>query len=253
VAADVRAMNNAAIVAERAGHPLDWLLNVTPARHVPEGERVKLFSNVRGRVAGVMGRNRKDTPSVAVWVREKKRVDPRQAGEHAHAAIWLPIAAGQAASNAVLYHSTNGVAAGAMSAAYGGSGGALTYSAEADFKFTTMAPEEFYLTLLDNNHAGVGFDSLELKIDVNGTDYLTLDTDSLNFAEGFFANNRLDLGTLGAGSQSVDISYMLTASLLGAGFGFSYDTSVPEPSTWAMMLLGIAGLGFAGFRRARAV
>jgi hypothetical protein len=27
--------------------------------------------------------------------------------------------------------------------------------------------------------------------------------------------------------------------------------SIPEPSTWAMMLLGFAGLGFAGYRRAR--
>jgi PEP-CTERM motif len=29
-------------------------------------------------------------------------------------------------------------------------------------------------------------------------------------------------------------------------------SAVPEPSTWAMMLLGFAGLGFAGYRRARA-
>jgi hypothetical protein len=28
---------------------------------------------------------------------------------------------------------------------------------------------------------------------------------------------------------------------------------VPEPSTWAMMLLGFGGLGFAGYRRSRAV
>jgi hypothetical protein len=28
-------------------------------------------------------------------------------------------------------------------------------------------------------------------------------------------------------------------------------TSAPEPSTWAMMLLGFAGLGFAGYRRTR--
>jgi hypothetical protein len=28
-------------------------------------------------------------------------------------------------------------------------------------------------------------------------------------------------------------------------------TNVPEPSTWAMMLLGFAGLGFAGYRRSR--
>jgi PEP-CTERM motif len=26
---------------------------------------------------------------------------------------------------------------------------------------------------------------------------------------------------------------------------------VPEPSTWAMMVIGFAGLGFAGYRRAR--
>jgi hypothetical protein len=29
--------------------------------------------------------------------------------------------------------------------------------------------------------------------------------------------------------------------------------SAPEPSTWAMMLIGFAGLGFVGYRRARAV
>ena len=30
-------------------------------------------------------------------------------------------------------------------------------------------------------------------------------------------------------------------------------TAVPEPSTWAMLLLGFAGLGYAGYRgRARA-
>jgi PEP-CTERM motif len=28
-------------------------------------------------------------------------------------------------------------------------------------------------------------------------------------------------------------------------------TSIPEPSTWAMMLLGFAGLGYARYRRAR--
>jgi PEP-CTERM motif-containing protein len=27
--------------------------------------------------------------------------------------------------------------------------------------------------------------------------------------------------------------------------------SVPEPSTWAMMLIGFAGIGFAGYRRSR--
>ena len=30
------------------------------------------------------------------------------------------------------------------------------------------------------------------------------------------------------------------------------EPAVPEPSTWAMMLLGFVGLGYAGFRKARA-
>jgi choice-of-anchor A domain-containing protein len=36
------------------------------------------------------------------------------------------------------------------------------------------------------------------------------------------------------------------------GFDGALPSAVPEPSTWAMMLAGFAGLGFAGFRRARA-
>ncbi len=28
--------------------------------------------------------------------------------------------------------------------------------------------------------------------------------------------------------------------------------AVPEPATWALMLLGFAGLGFAGYRKAKA-
>ncbi len=31
--------------------------------------------------------------------------------------------------------------------------------------------------------------------------------------------------------------------------GVALSNSVPEPSTWAMLLLGFAGLGFSGYRR----
>jgi phospholipase/lecithinase/hemolysin len=39
--------------------------------------------------------------------------------------------------------------------------------------------------------------------------------------------------------------------LLAAEFAVNALTAVPEASTWAMMLLGFAGLGFAGYRRSR--
>ena len=40
------------------------------------------------------------------------------------------------------------------------------------------------------------------------------------------------------------------AGAFNASFSLSGST-IPEPSTWAMMLLGFAGLGFAGYRRAK--
>jgi YD repeat-containing protein len=38
---------------------------------------------------------------------------------------------------------------------------------------------------------------------------------------------------------------------LGNPGGSAFQAGVPEPSTWAMMLFGFAGLGFAGWRRAK--
>jgi hypothetical protein len=89
-------------------------------------------------------------------------------------------------------------------------------------------------------------------------------------AKAFFApGHELSLGTVGSGSRSVKIEYLLTynnynngaSDTPGSGFGFTYDlidtpltiplnlatlrstTSIPEPSTWTMMLVGFAGLG----------
>jgi hypothetical protein len=70
---------------------------------------------------------------------------------------------------------------------------------------------------------------------------------------------------VGAASQSVEIEYFLTynsgtSAAVGDGFGFTYAlvdppltaAIAPEPSTWAMMALGFAGLAFAGYRARRA-
>ena len=69
----------------------------------------------------------------------------------------VSLAAGQSVSNASLTPGGPTIGVGAMSADYGGWGETLTYQTVADFTFTTTAPEELYLTLLDNNFSGVGF------------------------------------------------------------------------------------------------
>ena len=37
----------------------------------------------------------------------------------------------------------------------------------------------------------------------------------------------------------------------GGGGGGTFMIAIPEPSTWAMMIAGFAGLGFAGYRASR--
>ena len=56
------------------------------------------------------------------------------------------------------------------------------------------------------------------------------------------------------GNQLVTISGLgpfttATFSSTNNAFEFSLGSAVPEPSTWAMMALGFAGLGYAAFRR----
>jgi hypothetical protein len=53
---------------------------------------------------------------------------------------------------------------------------------------------------------------------------------------------------LGPGDYFVEITGKNNVKLLGVG-GSVITTGVPEPSTWAMLALGFAGLGYAAFRR----
>ncbi len=140
-----------------------------------------------------------------------------------------------------------------MSAGYGGTGESLTYTSDAHFLFTTSDSEELFFNLLDYDVAGDGFDKLDLDVKVNGADHpfsFTL----LSAAEAFFGGDPLDFGAIGAGNQDIEISFALAASKIGDGFGFAYDfspskTDLPEPSTWAMMLVGFAGLASAAWSR----
>jgi hypothetical protein len=140
---------------------------------------------------------------------------------------------------------------GAMSAGSGESGAAITL-----FDLSTTASEILDLNLLSDKALGSS-DIVELKVVVGGKT-TTYDFSNLTFPK------QLQLGAIAAGNQTVSLSFDLKG---GNGFGFTYDfaavpaatalgldaapQSVPEPSTWAMMLVGFAGLGFAGYRASR--
>jgi hypothetical protein len=132
-----------------------------------------------------------------------------------------------------------------------GGGESNTYSASSTFDFGYLL-----LGLIDSQltgfSSGAGFESMEFTITADGVEILDTTFRSLTVAESFFRDNVIDLGSdLG---PNIDLTFGYTLIADGSG-GFGFDLAiggaVPEPSTWAMMLVGFAGLGFAGHRSTR--
>jgi hypothetical protein len=72
-------------------------------------------------------------------------------------------------------------------------------------------------------------------------------------SDGSLFSNDFNLESLFAGDTFA--TNMRGFDITGFGANGAVDvarTSVPEPSTWAMLIAGFAGLGFAGWRRGRA-
>jgi PEP-CTERM motif len=83
-----------------------------------------------------------------------------------------------------------------------------------------------FADLSASNIVGVSLDSTNLP---------GFTASDLSFGPNFVRANTLGLGSWGPGTNiSIDVTF-----------------GVPEPSTWAMMLLGFAGIGFAGYRSSR--
>ena len=140
-----------------------------------------------------------------------------------------------------------------------GGGASFTYSASSTFDFAYRG--DVLLGLIGSQQNGfadgVGFQSLEFSVLANGAKIDDWTFTDLTSAESFFQNQVIDLGWNSGPAVDLTFGYNLTAEGTG-GFGFDFAvgdppgvTTVPEPSTWAMMLLGFAGLGFAGYRRAK--
>jgi PEP-CTERM motif len=104
----------------------------------------------------------------------------------------------------------------------------------------------------DGFAGGLGFQSIEFTITANGVELFDSTFRSLSIAESFFRDSVIDLGSDLGPDIDLTLGYTLVADGSG-GFGFDLAVggAVPEPSTWAMMLLGFAGLGYVGYRKAR--
>jgi hypothetical protein len=140
-----------------------------------------------------------------------------------------------------------------LGANYSGTGESDAYSASSTFDFDYGG--NLTLGLIGSQETGfaggLAFESLEFTISANGVEILDTTFRSLAIAESFFRDSVIDLGNLG---PDIDLTFGYTLVADGSG-GFGFDLAVggavPEPSTWAMMLLGFAGLGYAGYRKAR--
>ena len=146
---------------------------------------------------------------------------------------------------------------GAMGAGYGGMGESLTYQESADFKFIAGQGTTSLLGFLHPISVGNGFDSSTFKIFINGNLFLSQSFNDLASAQAFFTADVLNLGHFSNGATDVELLFSETMSSK-EGFGFTYAlattgavSGVPEPSTWAMMLIGFAGLGFVAYRRTK--
>jgi hypothetical protein len=142
---------------------------------------------------------------------------------------------------------------GANYAADGG-GESHIYSATSTFDFGYRG--DLLLGLIgsqeDGFAGGLGFQSIEFTITANGVELFDSTFRSLSIAESFFRDSVIDLGSDVGPDIDLTLGYTLVADGSG-GFGFDLAVggAVPEPSTWAMMLLGFAGLGYVGYRKAR--
>jgi hypothetical protein len=107
----------------------------------------------------------------------------------------------------------------------------------------------------DFGETTIGLRNLSGEVNANGTVTLfaTTSTSSDSGDNGADPNEIVEItDALGDTSLPTNESFsVFDGPQAGLRFGGVAFAAAPEPSTWAMLLIGFAGLGFAGYRRAR--
>jgi PEP-CTERM motif len=158
--------------------------------------------------------------------------------------------------------------------AQGGSGQASVTPEQSALAFSTALPNTAYATSLIGSASNVADALLKSDDKIFGTVILESDSageidssSTLDFSFqgdlilGVVTGGFFDIGANGIDilSESVGDNTVINLGFLGPNIDltiegdgvFAIGGAVPEPSTWAMMLAGFTGLGFAGYRRAR--
>ena len=94
---------------------------------------------------------------------------------------------------------------------------------------------------------------------ITSFEFMAVTSGNISVGDYFGINSTSSLaGSFGGWILPADLNELSkTNNIFGYNFGgasgvtFTATTTIPEPSTWAMMLLGFAGLGYAGYRRAK--
>jgi hypothetical protein len=136
-------------------------------------------------------------------------------------------------------------------------GATLTFSLDG----IVLGSDQVIITTTSNQSSGTELTPAEAQLDA---DYINICGNSSNICgtgiqafentegEGGVAFSTPLVAALN-GTYDTDVALGLTSASYVSGDGVvtSRGSVVPESSTWAMMLLGFAGLGFAGYRASR--
>jgi PEP-CTERM motif len=127
------------------------------------------------------------------------------------------------------------------------------YAAAQQFDYDGNTIDDWVVTL-----GGQTIATTSIKVHSHGFSGWFTDSVSFTYDGGGQNLGLLSFANLGMGGCSADFKNCAPVDPTASGGppfslldGVSLTGSAPEPSTWAMMFIGFAGLGFAGLRNRR--